>query len=134
MFFLHSKKKVIWNLKYENIFLKYMPENVQPVTYFIKRSRILFNIAHVNHYLLLLMILDFYLEFIIFLKFSYFWTFTLVSIRKIVSFTFLPYLTILALHLPFRNSESTPGLVFKKKPPKKVSSRCFFFFMRNKFL
>ena len=71
-----------------------MPENVQPINYFIKWSRILFNIAHVNHYVLLLMIWDFDLEFSIFLTFSYFWAFTLVSIKKIVSFTFLRYFNL----------------------------------------
>ena len=71
-----------------------MPENVQPINYCIKWSRILFNIAHVNHYVLLLMIWDFDLEFSIFLTFSYFWAFTLVSIKKIVSFTFLRYFNL----------------------------------------
>ena len=71
-----------------------MPENVQPINYFIKWSRILFNIAHVNHYVLLLMIWDFDLEFSIFLTFSYFWAFTLVSIKKVVSFTFLRYFNL----------------------------------------
>ena len=68
-----------------------MPENVQPINYFIKWSRILFNIAHVKHYVLLFMIWDFDLEFGMFLIFSHFWTFTLVSIKKIVSFTLLRY-------------------------------------------
>ena len=127
-----------------------MPESVQPINYFIKWSRILFNIVHVKHYILLLMIWDFDLEFSIFLTFSYFWAFTLVSIKKIVSFTFLRYfnlkveykgvlsiflflllwswsmpcLTILALPSSLLEiSGSAPGLVFKKKPPKKVSSK-----------
>ena len=71
-----------------------MPENVQPVNYLIKWSRILFNIAHVNHYVLLLMIWDFDLEFSIFLTFSYFWVFTLISIKKTASFTFLRYFNL----------------------------------------
>ena len=97
-----------------------------------------FNITHVKHYVLLFMIWDFDLEFSIFLTFSYFWTFTLVSIKKIVSFTFLryfnlkveykgvlsiflfllvwswsiPYLTILALPLPSRNFRIRPWLCF----------------------
>ena len=138
MFILHSKNKIKWNLNYDNILLKQMPEDVQPVNYFIKWSRILLNIAHVNHYVLLLMIWDFYLEFVMFLTLSYFWTFTLVSIKKIFSFTFLrcfnskveykgvlsiflflvawlgsiPYLTILALPLPFRNFRIRPWLCF----------------------
>ena len=114
----------------------------------IKWSIILFNVAHVKHYVLLFMIWDFDLEFSIFLAFSYFWAFTLVSIKKIVSFTFLryfnlkvkgvffyltlfldwlwsiPYLTILALLPPFSNfPDLPPGFVFKTKPPKKVSSK-----------
>ena len=86
----------------------------------------------------------------IFLTFSYFWAFTLVSIKKIVSFTFLryfnlkvecrgmlsiflfllvwswsvPYLTILSLPLSLlKISGSARGFVFKKKPLKKVSSK-----------
>ena len=86
----------------------------------------------------------------IFLTFSYFWAFTLVSIKKIVSFTFLryfnlkveckgvlsiflfllvwswsiPYLTILSLPLSLlKISGSAYGFVFKKKPLKKVSSK-----------
>ena len=136
-----------------------MPENVQPINYFIKWSRILFNIAHVNHYLLLLMILDFDLEFIIFLTFSYFWSFSLVSIKKIFSFTFLryfnlkveyngvlsiflfllawswsiPYLTILTLPLPSRNFWIYPWLCFLKETIQK-SIKETFYFMRNKFL
>ena len=137
-----------------------MPENVQPINYFIKWSRILFNIAHVNHYVLLLMIWDFDLEFSIFLTFSYFWAFTLVSIKKIVSFTFLryfklkveykgvlsvflfllvwswsmPYLTILALLPPFSKFlDPSLALFLKRNHPNKyqVSKR---FFIRNKFL
>ena len=49
-----------------------MPENVQPINYFIKWSRISFNIAHVKHYVLLFMIWDFDLEFSMFLTFSFF--------------------------------------------------------------
>ena len=137
-----------------------MPENVQPINYCIKWSKILFNIAHVKHYVLLLMIWDFDLEFSIFLTFSYFWAFTLVSIKKIVSFTFLryfnlkveykgvlsiflfllvwswsiPYLTILALLSPFSKFSDPPlALLLKRNHPKKyqVSKR---FFIRNKFL
>ena len=129
-----------------------MPENVQPINYFIKWSRILFNIAHVNHYVLLLMIWDFDLEFSIFLTFSYFWAFTLVSIKKIVSFTFLryfnlkveykgvlsiflfllawswsiPYLTIFALPPTFSKFPDPPlALFLKRNHPKKnqVSKR-----------
>ena len=129
-----------------------MPEIVQPINYFIKWSRILFNIAHFNHYVLLLMIWDFELEFSIFLTFSYFWAFTLVSIKKIVSFTFLryfnlkveykgvfsiflfllvwswsiPYLTILALPSPFSKFPDPPLAFFlKRNHPKKyqVSKR-----------
>ena len=103
-----------------------------------KWSQILFNTVHVKHYVLLFMIWDFDLEFSIFLTFSYFWAFTLVSIKKIVSFTFLryfnlkveykgvfsiflfllvwswsiPYLTILALPLPSRNFRIRPWLCF----------------------
>ena len=130
-----------------------MPENVQPINYFIKWSRILFNIAHVNHYVLLLMIWDFDLEFSIFLTFSYFWAFTLVSIKKIVSFTFLryfnlkveykgvlsiflfllvwswsiPYLTILALPPPFSKFLDLPlSLFWKRNHPKRYQVRkCF---------
>ena len=124
-----------------------MPENVQPINYFIKWSRILFNIAHVNHYVLLLMIWDFDLEFSIFLTFSYFWACTLVSIKNIVSFTFLlyfnlkveykgvlsiflfllvwswsiPYLTILALLPPSSKFPDQPLALFflKRNHPKK---------------
>ena len=137
-----------------------MPENVQPINYFIKWSRILFNIAHVNHYVLLLMIWDFDLEFSIFLTFSYFWAFTLVSIKKIVSFTFLRYfnlkveykgvfsiflfllvwpwnilyLIILALFPPFSKFPDTFLASFlKRNHPKKYQVRkCFL--IRNKFL
>ena len=127
-----------------------MPENVQPINYCIKWSRILFNTAHVKHYVLLFMIWDFDLEFSTFLTFGYFWACTLVSIKKIVSFTFLryfnlkveckgvlsiflfllvwswsiPYLTILSLPLSLlKISGSAHGFVFKKKPLKKVSSK-----------
>ena len=131
-----------------------MPENVQPINYFIKWSRILFNIAHVNHYVLLLMIWDFDLEFSIFLTFSYFWAFTLVSIKKIVSFTFLryfnlkieykgvlsiflfllvwswsiPYLTILTVPPPFSKVPDPPlALLLKRNHPKKYQvSKPFF--------
>ena len=123
-------------------------------------SRILFNIVHVKHYVLLIIIWGFDLEFSIFLTFSYFWAFTLVSIKKIVSFTFLryfnlkveykgvlsiflflvvwswsiPYLTILALLLPFSRYPSPPlGLFLKRNHPKKYQvSKCFFII--NKFL
>ena len=126
-----------------------MPENVQPINYFINWSRILFNIAHVKHYVLLLVIWDFDLEFRIFLTFSYFWAFTVVSIKKIVSFTFLgnfnlkveykgvlsiflfllvwswsiPYLTILALLSKF--PDPPLALFLKRSDPKKyqVSKR-----------
>ena len=86
----------------------------------------------------------------IFLTFSYFWAFTLVFIKKIVSFTFLryfnlkveckgvlsiflfllvwswsiPYLTILSLPLSLlKISGSAHDFVFKKKPLKKLSSK-----------
>ena len=67
----------------------------------------LFNIAHVNHYILLLIIWEFDLEFIMLLTFSYFWTFTFVSIKKIVNFTFLRYFNLkveykgVLFYLPF---------------------------------
>ena len=137
-----------------------MPENVQPINYCIKWSKILFNIAHVKHYVLLLMIWDFDLEFSIFLTFSYFWAFTLVSIKKVVSFTFLRYfnlkvkykgvlsiflflliwswsilyITILALRSPFSKFADLPlALLLKRNHSIKyqVSKR---FFIRNKFL
>ena len=120
-----------------------------------KWSRILLNIVHVKHYVLLFMIWDFDLEFSIFLTFSYFWAFTLVSIKKIVSFTFLPYfnlkveykgvlsiflfllvwswsipyLTILALPPPFSKFPDPPlALFLKRNHPKKyqVSKRFFY--------
>ena len=128
-----------------------MPENVQPINYCIKWSRILCNIAHVKHYILLLMKRDFDLEFRIFLTHSYFWAFALVSIKKIVSFTFLryfnlkfeykgvlsiflfllvwswiiPYLSIpLALSPPFSKfPDPSLALFLKRNHPKKVSSR-----------
>ena len=127
-----------------------MPENVQPVNYCTKWSRILCNIAPIKHYILLLMKWDFDLEFSIFLTFSYFWAFTLVSIKKIVSFTFLryfnlkveykgvlsiflfllvwswsiPYLTILSLSPPFSKFLDPPlALFLKRNHPKKVSSK-----------
>ena len=132
-----------------------MPENVQPINYFIKWSRILFNIAHVNHYVLLLMIWDFDLEFIIFLTFSYFRAFTLVSIKKIVSFTFLRYFNLkaeykgvlfasmimkytISNHIssppPFSKFPDPPlALFLKRNHPKKYQvSKSFF--IRNKFL
>ena len=137
-----------------------MPENVQPINYCIKWSKILFNIAHVKHYVLLLMIWDFDLEFSIFLTFSYFWAFTLVSIKKIVSFTFLryfnlkveykgvlsiflfllvwswsvPYLTILALSSPFSKFPDPPlALFLKRNHPKKYQASKGFL-IRKKFL
>ena len=131
-----------------------MPENVQPVNDYIKWSRILFNIAHVNHYVLLLMIWDFDLEFIIFLTFSYFRAFTLVSIKKIVSFTFLRYFNLkaeykgvlfasmimkytISNHIssppPFSKFPNPPlALFLKRNHPKKCQVN--FFLIRNKFL
>ena len=121
-------------------------------------SRILFNIVHVKHYVLLIIIWGFDLEFSTFLTFSYFWAFTLVSIKKIVSFTFLryfnlkveykgvlsiflflvvgswsvPYLTILALPPPFLKFwDPSLAFVFKKKPPKKVSCKETFFYKKQ---
>ena len=139
-----------------------MPENVQPINYFIKWSRILFNIAHVKHYVLLLMIWDFDLKFSIFLTFSYFRAFTLVSIKKIVSFIFLrcfnlkveykwvrsiflfllvwswsiSYLTILALPPPFSKSSDPPlPLLLKRNNPKKYQvSKRFFFYKKQVFI
>ena len=118
-----------------------MPENVQPINYCIKWSKILFNIAHVKHYVLLLMIWDFDLEFSIFVKFIYFRAFRLASIKKIISFTFLryfnlkveykevlsifrfwlvwswsiPYLTILYLLPPFSKFPDLPLALFLKR-------------------
>ena len=138
-----------------------MPENVQPINYFIKWSRILFNIAHVKHYVLLFMIWDFDLEFSTFLTFGYFWGCTLVSINKIVSFTFLRYFNlnveykgVLSIFLPLfasmivrytiSNHISSPppflkfsdlplALFLKRNHPEKYRvSKCFF--IRNKFL
>ena len=63
----------------------------QLINYLIKWGRILFSIAHVKHYVLLFIIWDFDLEFSIFLTFTLFWTFKLVSIKKVASFTFLGY-------------------------------------------
>ena len=134
-----------------------MPENVQPINYCIKWSRILFNIAHVKDYVLLFMILDFDLELSIFLIFSYFWACTLVSIKKIVSYTVLryfnlkevlsiflfllvwswsiPHLTILALPPPFSKFLDPPlALLLKRNHPKKYQLSKRFFFIRNKFL
>ena len=123
-----------------------MPKNVQPINYCIKWSKILFNIAHVKHYVLLLMIWDLDLKFSKFLTFIYFRAFTLVSIKKIDSFTFLryfnlkaeykgvlsiflfllvwswsiPYLTILALPPPFSKFLDPPlALFLKRNHPKK---------------
>ena len=137
-----------------------MPENVQPINYCIKWSKILFNIAHVKHYVLLLMIGDFDLEFSIFLKFVYFRAFMLVSIKKIVSFTFLryfnlkveykgvlsillfwlawswsmPYLTILALPPPFSKFSDPPLALFLKRNDPKKYQVSKLFFIRNKLL
>ena len=138
-----------------------MPENVQPINYFIKWSRILFNIAHVKHYVLLFMTWDFDLEFSMFLTFSYFWAFTLVSIKKIVSFTFLryfnlkveykgvlsiflfllvwswsiPYLTILALPPPFSKFPDPPlALFLKRNHPKKYQVSKRFFYKKQVFI
>ena len=115
----------------------------------------IFNIGHVKHYVLLLMIWDFDLGFSIFLTFSYFLAFAFVSIKKIVSFTFLwyfnlkveykevlfifffllvwswsiPYLTILALPPPFSKSQDLPLVLFlKRNHPKKYQvSKCSFY-------
>ena len=137
-----------------------MPENVQPVNYCIKWSKILFNIAHVKHYVILLVIWDFDLEFSKFLRFIYFRAFTLVSIKKIDSFTFLwyfnlkveykgvlsiflfllvwswsiPYLTILALPPPFSKFPDPPlALFLKRNHPKKYQASKGFL-IRKKFL
>ena len=137
-----------------------MPENVQPVNYCIKWSKILFNIAHIKHYVLLIKICDFDLEFSIFLTFIYFRAFTLVSIKKIVSFIFLryfnlkveykgvlsiflfllvwswsiPYLTILALPPPFSKFPDPPlALFLKRNHPKKYQASKGFL-IRKKFL
>ena len=147
---IHSKKKIMWNLKYDNIWIRCQKMS-QPINYCIKWSKILFNIAHVKHYVLLLMIWDFDLKFSIFLTFSYFWAFTLFSSKKIASFTFLRYFNLKvewlqrsAFYLPLfasmimkytisnhirspsyllKVSGPAPGFVFKKKPPKKESSK-----------
>ena len=132
-----------------------MPENVQPVNDFIKWSRILFNIAHVNHYVLLLMIWDFDLEFSIFLAFSYFWAFTLVSIKKIVSFTFLRYFNLkaeykgvlfasmimkytISNHIssppPFSKFPDPPLALFLKRNHPKTYQVSKLFIIKNKFL
>ena len=131
-----------------------MPENVQPINYCIKSSKILFNIAHDKHYaLILFMIWDFDVEFSIFLTFSYFWAFMLVSIEKIVSFTFwrcfnlkieykgvlsiflfllvwswsIAYLTILALPPSFSKCPDPPlALFFKWNHPKKYQVNVFY--------
>ena len=156
---IHSKKKIIWNLKYDHIFLTQMPENVQPMNCCIKWSRILFN--RILFVVLLLMICDFDLEFSIFLVFSYFWSFTLVSIKKIVSFTFLrylnlkgeckgvlsiflflllwswsiPYLTILALHPAFSKFLDPPlALFLKTNHPKKYQVSKRFFYKKQVFI
>ena len=120
-----------------------------------KWSRILLNIVHIKHYVLLFMIWDFDLEFSLFLTFSYFWAFTLVSIKKMDSFIFLPYfnlkveykgvlsiflfllvwswsipyLTILALPPPFSKfPDQTLALFLKRNHPKKYQvSKCFFY-------
>ena len=108
--------------------------------------------AHVKHYALLPMIRNFDLEFSIFLTFSYFWAFMLVSIKKIASFTFLryfnlkveykgvlsiflfllvwswsiPYLTILALPPPFLKFPDPPlALFLKRNHPKKYQVNVF---------
>ena len=161
MVIIHSKKKIIWNLKY-SIFLKHTPENVQPINYFVKWSRILFNMANVNHYVLLLIIWDFDLEFSLFQTFSYFWAFMLVSIKKSVSFTFLwyfklkvkfkwvlsifllllvwswsiPYLTILALSPSFLKFPDPPLALFLKRnhPKKYQESKRFFFNEKQVFI
>ena len=137
-----------------------MPENVQSINYCIKWSKILFNIEHVKHYVILLMIWDFDLEFSKFLRFIYFRAFTLVSIKKIDSFTFLwyfnlkveykgvlsiflfllvwswsvPYLTILALPPPFSKFPYPPLALFLKRNHQKkyqVSKRSFLRFDRK---
>ena len=114
-------------------------------------SRILFNIVHVKHYVLLIIIWGFDLEFSIFLTFSYFWAFTLVSIKKIVSFTFLRYfnlkveykgvlsiflfLLVWAWSIPYLTTLAPPppfskflALFLKRNHPKKyqVSKRFFY--------
>ena len=137
-----------------------MSENVQPINYFIKWSSILFNTAHVKHYLLLLMIWDFDLGFSIFLTFRYFWALTLVSIRKLLVLNFDGILTwklnikdcflyssfagmimkyTITNHISsppslLEISGSGPGFVFKKKPPKKVLSKETFFYNKQVFL
>ena len=139
-----------------------MPENVQPINYCIKSSKILFNIAHDKHYaLILFMIWDFDVEFSIFLTFSYFWAFMLVSIEKIVSFTFwrcfnlkiehkgvlsiflfllvwswsIPYLIKLALPPPFSKvPDPTLALFLKRNDPKNYQVSKHFFYKEQAFI
>ena len=97
---------------------------------------------------ILFLIWDFDFEFSIFLTFSYFWAFTLVSIKKIVNFTFLRYFKLkveykrvthfasmimkytISNHISsppslLEISRSAPGVAFKKKPPKKYQVNVF---------
>ena len=126
-----------------------------------KWSRILLNIVHVKHYVLLFMIWDFDLEFSVFLTFSYFWASALVSIKKILCFTFLryfnlkveykgvlsiflfllvwswsiPYLTILALPPPFSKFPDPPlALFLKRNHPKKYQVSKRFFYKKQVFI
>ena len=126
-----------------------------------KWSQISFNTVHVKHYVLLLMVWDFDLEFILFLTLSYFLAFTFVSIKKIVSFTFLPYfnlkveykgvlsiflfllvwswsvpyLTILALPPPFSKFPDQPlALFLKRNHLKKYQVSKHFFYKKQVFI
>ena len=132
-----------------------MPENIQLINYCIKWSRILFNRAHVKHYVLLFT-WDFDLEFSIFLTFSYFWAFTLVSIKKIVSFTFLRYFNLkaeykgvlfasmimkytISNHIssppPFSKFPDPPlALFLKRNHPKKYQVSKRFFYKKQVFI
>ena len=101
------------------------------------------------------MIWDFDLEFSIFLTFSYFWAFTLVSIKKIVSFTFLRYFNLkaeykgvlfasmimkytISNHIssppPFSKFSDPPLALFLKRNHPKQYQLSKRFFTRNKFL
>ena len=123
----------------------------------LNEAEYFFNIAHFKHYVLLLSIWDFDLEFSIFLTFSYFRASMLLSIRLLVlhfyciltwklniKVCYLPLFASMIMKYTISNhissppsllkiSGAAPGFVLKKKPPKKVSNKETFF-IRNKFL